>query len=73
MKKRLMSSLNNDIKEALRHSGLSKREFAEKLHIHPAYVTKITQGKQNFTIDTLCKIAAALESELKIRITRPGV
>ncbi len=68
MKPRLMSSLCSDIKLALSRSGMSKREFAEKLHVHPAYVTKIVSGKQNFTIDTLRKIAEALECDLRIEM-----
>lgn len=65
---RLQTSINRDILAALNRSGLSKGQLAAKLKVHPAYVTKIVQGKQNFTMFNLERIAEALGAKLILRI-----
>lgn len=46
--------------------GLTRSALAEKIGSSPAYVTKILRGDTNFTVDTMTKIADALDCELSI-------
>jgi transcriptional regulator with XRE-family HTH domain len=48
--------------------GLARGEFASKLESSPAYVTKLLRGGTNFTIESMVKVAEALDSELKIEL-----
>jgi transcriptional regulator with XRE-family HTH domain len=42
--------------------GLTQRELAKRLGIKPASVSPIEHGEQNLTIDTICRLADALET-----------
>ena len=49
--------------------GLTKKEFAEKIDSSQAYVTKVFRGNANFTIETMVKLARALDGNLSLHIT----
>ena len=50
--------------------GISKAKLAEKINVSPAYVTKILQGNTNFTLETMVKVARALNSRVRIHLQR---
>lgn len=51
--------------KSLRHSeGLSQEELAERMGISSKYLSSIERGKENPTLDTVIKLAGALEIEL---------
>ncbi|MBU0896694.1 MAG: helix-turn-helix transcriptional regulator [Candidatus Omnitrophica bacterium] len=45
--------------------GLSQEELAEKANIHPTYIEVIERGEQAPTLDTIEKIAKALDIKVK--------
>jgi len=47
--------------------GFSAKEFASKLNINPATVTKIEKGYWNFSIEYLLKFTNQLDLELIIK------
>jgi len=47
---------------------INKSELARRIGSSPAYVTKILRGNSNFTLESMVKIAAALNGELRITI-----
>ncbi|OGZ24132.1 MAG: hypothetical protein A2896_02355 [Candidatus Nealsonbacteria bacterium RIFCSPLOWO2_01_FULL_43_32] len=49
---------------------LSQKELASKLDTTQSVVARIEAGQQNFSIDTLEKIASAFKRELKIEFVR---
>jgi transcriptional regulator with XRE-family HTH domain len=51
---------------------ISKSELAEKLKCKPSYITKALGGGTNFTIESMVKIALALDSEIEIVLTPKG-
>lgn len=53
--------------------GVTKSELAKRLGCQPAYVTKLLSGQNNFTLETMVKVARVLESEIKIHLQGPGV
>ncbi len=52
------------IADLIKENGWSKSEFASKVNKLPSEVTKWLSGTHNFTIDTLCEIAVALNVNL---------
>ncbi|WP_404358514.1 helix-turn-helix domain-containing protein [Methylotuvimicrobium sp. KM1] len=62
-----------DFSVALNHlfekSGMSQKALAEKLGASPAYITKVFRGDVNFTIETMTKLARAVDGQLHIHIS----
>jgi transcriptional regulator with XRE-family HTH domain len=48
--------------------GLTYSALAERMGVSRAYVHKLMQGRQNSTVGSLVKLAAALGVELEIRV-----
>ena len=44
--------------------GLNQRDLAERMGCSQQYVSKILRGRENLSIETLCKIEDALQLEL---------
>lgn len=49
-------------------SGKTQKELANKLNTSPAYITKVFRGDANFTIETMVKLARAVDGQLHIDI-----
>lgn len=64
-----MAEINQDIKqqvgglikEARKSKGLTQKDLSKKLSVAEATVNRYESGEQNLTIETLHKIAIALE------------
>jgi transcriptional regulator with XRE-family HTH domain len=54
-------------------SRMTQAELANKIDSSPAYVTKVFRGDTNFTIETMVKLAIAVDGELHIQITPKNV
>lgn len=50
-------------------SSMSQKDLAEKLDTSPAYITKVFRGDANFTIETMTKLARAVDGQLHIHIS----
>ena len=61
----LIFEINEEICKALERNNLNYKQFAEKLNVKPAYISKLLNGQPNLSIKSLVKIALALN--LKIR------
>ena len=48
------------IADLLQETGMPKVKFAEKVGKQPSEVSKWLSGTHNFTVETLCEIASAL-------------
>lgn len=48
----------------LRDNNLTQVELAKRLDVTPQYVSKIVQGRENLTIENICKIQQALGVQL---------
>src|SRR5438105_15192617 len=56
----------------MRETGVSRSELARKINVHPAYISKLLRGLTNFTLDTMVKIANALESDFRCHLQPAG-
>lgn len=48
--------------------GITRTDLAEKIGTSPAYVTKILRGDTNFTLESMVKIAQALDCEMDFEL-----
>lgn len=48
----------------LRANKITQKDLAEKLSVSPQYINKIVKGKENLSLETICKIEKVLEIEL---------
>ena len=50
--------------DKMEEQGLTQKTLAEKMGCSQQYVSKILKGRENLSIETLCKIETALELSL---------
>ncbi len=60
--------LLTQFKEAREKKGLSQEELAQKAQINRTTLSKVETGSRNATIDTLSKIALAMDMQLDMRL-----
>ena len=58
------------IKQARLAAGLTQKEAGEKVGVSEATFNRYETGKQNLTLDTLRKVANALDVNLKITFNK---
>lgn len=58
----LLSQIGMRVYRRRRELGLTQKDLAQRLGIGPTNVVRIEYGKQNLTVDTLCKLAEALDT-----------
>lgn len=57
-----------DIFRLMETKGISKSDLAKKMHKSLHYVRNILNGQNNFTVETLVKLACALDCEISIKM-----
>ena len=61
-----------DMVNRMEEQGVSRSELARRIGVSPAYITKILRGSTNFTLDTMVKVARALDCELRCHLQPDG-
>ena len=56
----------------MRQVGVSRSKLAAKIGVNPAYISKILRGDTNFSLETMVKIANALESAFRCHLQPAG-
>lgn len=59
-----------DLWRLMEDQGVNKAELARRIGKTPAYVTKVFRGTSNFTIESMVKLAHALDGQLCIHVGR---
>lgn len=57
----LLIEIAGRVVEAMENRGITRSELARRLDVSPAYVTKILRGHANLSLESLAKIAFALD------------
>ena len=60
----------DNIIRLLERKGMTRQEFARRLDVRPSYVTKILSGSENFTIETMQKMAGIFGYQVVIGLRR---
>lgn len=59
-----------DLVRLMEQREVSNGELAKKIDSSPAYVTKVLRGDTNFTIETMVRLARALDGQLCVHVGR---
>lgn len=59
-----------DLVRLMEQRGVSNAALAKKIGSSPAYVTKVLRGDTNFTIETMVRLARALDGQLCVHVGR---
>ncbi|MVM36452.1 helix-turn-helix domain-containing protein [Spirosoma sp. HMF3257] len=60
------SEIGSLIRQARTEQGLTQKELGEKIGVGEPTVNKYESGKQNLTVETLKRVADALDMQIKI-------
>jgi transcriptional regulator with XRE-family HTH domain len=52
----------------MKSCGITRTALAEKLGTSPAYITKILRGDTNFTLESMARVAQALDCEINFEL-----
>jgi transcriptional regulator with XRE-family HTH domain len=52
----------------MRQLDVSRSQLASRIGVNPAYISKILRGDTNFSLETMVKIANALDSEFHCQL-----
>ena len=59
---------SRELHAKIKREGLSHADIAERMQTSRPYVTKLLAGGGNFTLDTMVKLAMAVNSVVRIRL-----
>lgn len=68
---RVVKQLGKRIAQLRRERDLSQSAFAAKLRSTPQWVSSLERGTRSPTLDTLCKVANALDVTLADLLSKP--
>ena len=58
------------VDEELKRQGLTRKELAERLEVHPSYISRILNDPDNMTVRTLFRLCNALGLEAKVAVRK---
>jgi transcriptional regulator with XRE-family HTH domain len=64
----LLGTVVDQIVERMREKGVSRSELARSLGVSAAYVTKVLNRRANFTLESLGRLADALDARLTVSL-----
>lgn len=56
----------------MKERGISKSQLAARLAAKPAFVTRLVSGHNNFTLETMVRLARALDCEFRCHLQPAG-
>jgi plasmid maintenance system antidote protein VapI len=67
---KLIQSVTRQLSQVRDDEGISNNALARKLHIDRSAITRIFNGHQNMTLETIARLADALHRDVEIRLLR---
>jgi transcriptional regulator with XRE-family HTH domain len=58
----------NTLSDMLKGKEISRKELAKMVETSPAYITKVLRGDANYTVETMVKLAMAVDAKVEIRL-----
>lgn len=62
--------ITEEITHMMEERGINKTQLAHHIGVSPAYITKILRGTSNFTLDSMVKIATALDCKYRCHLQK---
>lgn len=69
---RSILDFTEEIVARMEQLGVSKSELANRLGKTPQFVTKLLHGSNNFTLETMVKVARQLNAEVRVHLQPEG-
>ncbi len=63
----------SEIDRALKQQRVPRKALAERLGVHPSYITRILNDPDNITIRTLYRLSNALGLKANVAVERPWI
>ncbi len=57
-----------DLHRLMERAGINRAELAEAAGVSPAFVSKVLNGSNNYTLKTMAKLARAVGAVLQVRL-----
>lgn len=57
-----------ELSKIMDNNGICRAELARRMGSSPAYITKVFGGQANFTIETMTKLALAVDHAIRIHV-----
>ncbi|HHJ19984.1 MAG TPA: XRE family transcriptional regulator [Gammaproteobacteria bacterium] len=58
----------NTLSDMLKGKDISRKELAGIVETSPAYITKVLRGDANYTVETMVKLAMAVDARVEIHL-----
>ncbi len=65
-----ISDFTDDLHRLMELRDVNKAELARRIESSPAYITKVMRGDTNFTVESMVRLARALDGQLCIHVGR---
>lgn len=65
-----ISDFTDDLQRLMEQRDVNKAELARRIESSPAYITKVMRGDTNFTVESMVRLARALDGQLCIHVGR---
>lgn len=69
---RMSQDIALNLHYCLRNTGMSQKDFADKMGVSAVYVGKLLKGGENLTLETICKIQYALGEKI-VSVAKPYI
>lgn len=57
-----------DLHALMESQGVTRAELARRVHVSPAYITKVFRGTVNLTLESMCKLTLALNASPRVHV-----
>lgn len=64
----IVQTFTDDLYKLMRRRNVSKSELARRIGSSPAYVTKVMRGDANFTVESMVRLARAVDGKVNIHL-----
>ena len=65
---RITLNFASSLHKIMEEKQVTGSELSRRIESSPAYITKVLRGDANYTVETMVKLAMALDSEVEIKI-----
>lgn len=65
-----IQDFTEDLFRLMEERKLSKAELARRIGASPAYITKVLRGNSNFTLETMVRLARAVDAQVCVHLGR---
>lgn len=69
----LVSSFTDALWRIMKKSGTSPADLARVLEVSPSYISKALRGSENFSVETMVKLASAVGAVVHVHVAKKDV